>query len=228
MGSIPSMSGSMLQRNVTMMLETWKRAQNLQVASRKEGALVGRLDDFQFDLESHRVYGWRLKGTGMFGKSGGIRSSEMELVGRDLAYIRTEQAVEWTSGKPASVGGRAWASTYRGTTAITRRGRSLGAVQDFVIDRTGQQVTGLILHGGFLVLLDGRVNTGPAAIIVESGDVVVELPEDESDERGAWWDRLREAVSKRDRATDVAQLATPLDTDEQPRTVEGAEEVGEE
>ena len=190
-----------------MLLETWKRAQNLQVATREEGALVGRLDDFQFDLESHRVYGWRLKGSGMFGKSGGVRAAEVELVGRDIAIIRTERAVEWTSGKPAAVGGRAWASTYRGTTAITRRGRSLGAVQDFVIDRAGQQVTGLLLHGGLLVPLDGRVNTGPAAIIVESSDVVVELPEDESDERTAWWDRLREAVVKKEKGDDVELIA---------------------
>lgn len=199
-----------------MMLETWKRAQNLQVATREEGALVGRLDDFQFDLETHRVYGWRLKGSGMFGKSGGVRSSEVELVGRDLAYIRTERAVEWTSGKPKAVGGRAWASTYRGTTAITRRGRSLGAVQDFVIDRTGQQVTGLLLHGGLLVPLDGRVNTGPSAVIIASEEVVVQLPEDESDERTAWWDRLREAVGGLG-ADDPAQLgAQPLATDERP------------
>lgn len=213
-----------------MMLETWKRAQNLQVATREEGALVGRLDDFQFDLETHRVYGWRLKGSGMFGKSGGVRSSEVELVGRDLAYIRTEKAVEWTGGKPVAVGGRAWASAYRGTTAITRRGRSLGAVQDFVIDRTGQQVTGLLLHGGLLVPLDGRVHTGPAAVIVESSEVVVELPEDESDERTAWWDRLREAVGGREKTDEVPKLpgaplsVEPLPTDELPlRVVEGEE-----
>ena len=30
-----------------MMLETWKRAQNLQVATLEEGAIVGRLDDFR-------------------------------------------------------------------------------------------------------------------------------------------------------------------------------------
>jgi sporulation protein YlmC with PRC-barrel domain len=181
-----------------MTMETWKRAQNLQVATLEEGALVGRLDDFQFDLETLRIYGWRLKSSGMFGRSGGVRASEMNLIGRDLAFVRTEAAVEWTSGKPAAVGGRAWASSYRGTTAITRRGRSLGTVQDYVIDRTGQQVTGLILHGGALLPLDGRVNTGPAAVIVESEDLAVQLPEDEGDERTDWWNRLREAVGGKD------------------------------
>ena len=199
-----------------MMLETWKRAQNLQVATLEEGAIVGRLDDFQFDLETLAIYGWRLKGSGMFGRTGGVRATEVRLVGRDLAFIQTEKAVEWTSGKTAAVGGRAWASTYRGTTAITRRGRSLGAVQDFVLDRDGTRVTGLILHGGLLVPLDERVHTGPAAIIVESSDVVIEMPDDETDERGAWWERLRDAVGKRGREEDPAQLTEALPTDERP------------
>jgi hypothetical protein len=90
----------------------------------------------------------------------------------------------------------------------------LGAVQDFVIDRAGQQVTGLLLHGGLLVPLDGRVNTGPAAIIVESSDVVVELPEDESDERTAWWDRLREAVVKKEKGDDVELIAVDPASDD--------------
>ncbi len=200
-----------------MMMDTWKRAQNLQVATLEEGALVGRLDDFQFDLETLRIYGWRLKSAGVFGRSGGVRASEMNLIGRDLAFVRTEAAVEWTSGKPAAVGGRAWASSYRGTTAITRRGRSLGTVQDYVIDRAGQKVTGLILHGGALLPLDGRVNTGPAAVIVESEDLAVQLPEDEGEERTDWWNRLREAVGGKDEKTASKLAGTgPIQVEEEP------------
>ena len=33
-------------------METWKRASNMQVVSLEEGAFVGRLADFQFDLET--------------------------------------------------------------------------------------------------------------------------------------------------------------------------------
>ena len=179
-----------------MHLETWKRAQNLQVATLAEGALVGRLDDFMFDLETHQIYGWRLKGSGMFSKAGGVPADELVLVGRDVALIRSEEAVEWSGGRISVVDGRAWASAYRGTQAVSRRGRALGAVQDFVIDREGNQVTGVLLHGGLLLPLDGRVSTGPAAIIAESDDLVVEMPDEDASagEQVAWWNRLTSAI----------------------------------
>ena len=178
-----------------MHLETWKRAQHLQVATLAEGAFVGRLDDFLFDLETHRIYGWRLKASGMFSKPGGVPAEELVLVGRDVALIRTEEAVEWSGGRITVVDGRAWASAYRGTEAVSRRGRALGVVQDFVLDRQGTQVTGLLLRGGLLLPLDGRVSTGPAAIIAESDELVVEMPdEDDGVQRVDWWNRLASAV----------------------------------
>ena len=181
-----------------MHLETWKRAQNLQVATLSEGAIVGRLDDFLFDLETHQIYGWRLKGSGMFSKPGGVPADELVLVGRDLALIRTEEAVEWAGGRISAVDGRAWASSYRSTQAVSRRGRALGAVQDFVLDRQGTQVTGLLLHGGLLLPLDGRVSTGPAAVIAESDDLVVEMPEDDTGgQQVAWWARLTSAIGRK-------------------------------
>ncbi len=209
-----------------MAFETFKRAQNLQVASSEEGALVGRLDDFQFDLEARTIFGWRLKASGMFGRSGGVRSGDVLLIGRDLAFIRTERAVEWASGKSHAVGGRAWASTYRGTSAITRRGRSLGAVQDFVIDQTGSRVTGLLLHGGLLVALDERVHLGPAAVILETMEQLIPLPEDDEDDRPAWWDRVREAVARKKKEGDAPSLVDNSSAVEAP--VLNAEPAAEE
>lgn len=176
------------------LIETWKRAQNLQVATLAEGALVGRLDDFLFDLETHRIYGWRIKGSGVFGKSGGVRVEDLVLVGRDLALVRSEAAIEWTAARSSPLEGRAWASAYRGTQAITRRGGALGAVADFVIERSGDQVTGLLLQGGGLLPLDGRTNTGAAAVIAETAEVLVSLAGPEGDERTDWWVRLKDAV----------------------------------
>lgn len=208
-----------------MLLETWKRAQNLQVASVAEGAFVGRLDDFQFDLETHRIYGWRLKAAGMFAKVGGVKASDLLLLGRDVAIIQAEGDVEWAGGKLGNVDGRAWASAYRGTQAITRRGRALGAVQDFVIDRGGNQVTGLLLQGGLLLPLDGRVGVGPAAVIAETSDVVVELPEEASEEPRAWWARLSAAIARRNVARpDQDQDDDDEDEDEVTVLAEGPAE----
>ncbi len=194
-------------------LDTWKRAQNLQVATVEEGALIGRLDDFQFDLDSHRIFGWRLKAGGVFARVGGVRANELVLVGRDLALIRTETTVEWGGGKTSAVDGRSWASAYRGTIAVSRRGRTLGAVTDFVLDRQGDQVTGLLLQGGLLLPLDGRVNTGLGAVIAETEDAVVQLGDGEAEERTDWWDRLKDAVGVRSGRPAIKGPAE-LDSDE--------------
>ncbi len=202
-----------------MQLETWKRAQNLQVATMAEGAFVGRLDDFQFDLESHRIYGWRLKAAGMFARTGGVKASDLLLLGRDIAIIQAERDVEWAGGRIGVVDGRAWASAYRGTQAITRRGRALGAVQDFVIDRAGNQVTGLLLQGGLLLPLDGRVGVGPAAVIAETSEVVVELPDEQGEEPRAWWARLTAAIGV---GAQKAEAAKPDASKAEPPEAKGA------
>lgn len=175
-------------------IETWKRAQNLQVATLEEGALLGRLDDFLFDLDTHRIVGWRIKASGVFGKTGGVRADDVLLIGRDLALLRNEAAVEWTTAKQGTPEGRAWASAYKGTQAITRKGGALGPIQDFVIDRSGAQVTGLLVQGGLVLPLNGRVNTGAAACIAEAADVAVQLLGADGDERTDWWVRIKDAV----------------------------------
>lgn len=194
-----------------MRLETWKRAQNMQVVTRAEGAIIGRLEDFQFDLEDHGVYGWRLKVPGMFARTGRVRADKLLLIGQDVALIDEAADVHWTNErKQKHTPGRAWASAYLGVTAVTRRGRTLGAVQDYVIDREGKQVTGLVLHGDRLVPLRAGVSTGSGAIVVASEELVVEMPPepDPEDERG-FWRRLRESVgvSRRDRKVEETGLA---------------------
>ncbi|NOY25251.1 MAG: hypothetical protein GXP62_05205 [Oligoflexia bacterium] len=174
---------------------TWKRAQNMQVVGLLQGAFAGRLDDFQFDLETHAIYGWRVKTTGVWGRSGAVAAAKLSLIGRDVAFIGSVDQVVWGSTDRKNVVGRAWASAYRGTQAITRRGRALGAVQDFVIDAQGSRVTGILLHGDRLLPLDGGVNSGPAAVIAADEGVVVELGSGEEDPEGVrWWHRLRKAL----------------------------------
>lgn len=185
-------------------METWKRAQGLSVATLAEGATVGRLEDFLFDLDDGRIYGWRIKGPGVFGKVAGVAAAELVLLGRDLAFIKAESGLEYATGKVGALDGKAWASAYRNTSAISRRGQPAGAVEDYVLAPDGQRVKGLLLKGGRLLPLEGRVHTGPGAVIFEDLDVLVDLGED--DDKTDWWARLKGALAKTPAEEETTEL----------------------
>jgi len=165
------------------------------VVSLEEGAFVGRLEDFQFDLQTHQIYGWRLKKTGMFSRVGGLPSQKLVRIGREVALLESEQCVEWSTTKSTATVGRAWASTYNGVAVMSRRGVAMGAVSDFIVDVAGNEVTGLILRcseGSRLLPLTENVQTGPDVIIIRREDLVVMLPDEEEEE--TWWQRLRDVL----------------------------------
>lgn len=170
-------------------MPAFKKAQTLSVATRLEGALVGKIDDFQFDLETGRIYGFRLT-KGVFSKSGGVAGDAVELIGRDLVYVREEAAVEWTGAARAAVEGRAWASEYKGTKVMSRRGAGLGAVEDYVIEAGPTRVTALLLDGNRVVVFDEHIAVGRDAVILD--DPARAVPRPEGDEgSGDWWGRMR-------------------------------------
>lgn len=172
------------------MLTSYKKAHGLLVVSLQEGASLGRMDDFQFDLESWVIYGYRIKGSGMFGKAGGVAAERLDRIGRDVAFIQAEADVEWSASRNAEAG-RAWASQYRGTRVIGRNGVSLGQVEDFVFE-AGRGIRGLILDGDRRVELDERVRTGPAAIVIADPELVADItpPEGEAEPEDNWWSWL--------------------------------------
>jgi sporulation protein YlmC with PRC-barrel domain len=143
----------------------------MSVVAVGEGAIVGKFDDFQFNLETGAIYGFRLKGPGMFGKSGGVASSAIVLLGRDLVLIRDEAAIEWGGSRNAHEG-RAWASEYRGTRVMSRRGDALGTVDDYQIDAAPARIVAIVLDGERVVPLSPRVSLGRDAVIVEDATVV--------------------------------------------------------
>lgn len=152
------------------------------VVSLDEGAIVGKLDDFQFDLESRRIYGYRIKGARMFGKSGGIRADRLLRVGKDVAFVQGAEDVELGAGRTA-VDGRSWASQYRGTRVMTRNGQLVGTVDDLVYDAAGDTVIALVISQDRGVVLDRGVATGPAACILDSETRLHPLTD-------AFWDLL--------------------------------------
>lgn len=174
-------------------MRTFKRVQGMMVVTRAEGANVGKLDDFLFELSTGIISGWRIKAGTVFAKGGGVAAADLELLGRDVVLVRGESSIEWAgSGRPRPVEGRAWASAWLGTGALTRGGAALAEVRDLIVDDSGDRVYGLLLADGRLLPLGAQVQLGPSAVIVESDSVPVTLPSDED----AWWDAVRDALAR--------------------------------
>jgi uncharacterized protein YrrD len=166
------------------------------VVTRKEGAIIGKLDDFQFDLKSWQIYGYLLRSQSLFRKAGGVRSEDLDQVGRDVAFIRSESQVEWIGGTRNSEDGGGWGSRYLQTKAISRDGAAIGAVEDLVYQPADRRVLAVILTGNRIALLDERVSTGAAAVVLASESVAVAMPEViEGETPEDWWRHVLDATT---------------------------------
>ena len=106
---------------------THRTSSGLPVVTLSEGAIVGKLDDFQFDLSSRRIYGFRVRGSGVWSKYGGVEASKLERIGKDVVFVTSEADVEWRAGGTRHAEeGRAWASQYRGIRVMSRSGAAMG------------------------------------------------------------------------------------------------------
>lgn len=168
-----------------VMTKTFRKAQGMLVASIADGALIGKLDDFQFDLESGRIYGYRIKGTGVFSKTGGVAASQVHCIGQDLLLVQQAADVSWTSEKRNMEGGRAWASQYTRSRVISRRGAALGHIEDFVLAE--QKVVGIVLSENRLLQLGDRIALAQDAVILDDPSVAAAMPA----ENPEWWKRWR-------------------------------------
>lgn len=181
------------------------------VVSREEGAIVGKFDDFQFDIRTWRIYGYRLRSTSMFGRAGGIEADDLDQVGRDVVFISSEQRIQWSGASRNSEDGRAWASRYLGTKVISRDGTSMGEVDDLVFCARTDTLVALILSGERIVELDRHVATGSAAVVIEDASFAVALPEHEDHENPTnWWNGVRGVFRKKGKAgTDEPEVTDP-------------------
>jgi uncharacterized protein YrrD len=157
-------------------VRTLKKLQALSVASVAEGALLGRIDDLQFDLASGRVFGFRLK-QGVFGKIGGAPAEALTLLGEDLVFVGLSSAVVWNGTPRVAVPGRAWGTEYRGLKVMTRRGVALGQVEDIVVALGPARVPALVLDGGRAVFFDlDAISLGRDSVVLAEADLVVPRP----------------------------------------------------
>jgi uncharacterized protein YrrD len=170
------------------------------VVSREEGAIVGKFDDFQFDIRSWTIYGYRLRSSSMFGRAGGVLAEDLDQIGRDVVFITSESRVEWTGGSRNPEDGRAWASRYLGTKVISRDGTALGEIDDLVFCARTDTLVALILSGERIVELGRNVATGSAAVVIEDASFAVPLPAEEDHENPTtWWVNVRKVFGKKDK-----------------------------
>lgn len=169
-----------------------KNAQALQVATLAEGALVGKLDDLQFELETGNIFGFRFT-KGMFSKAGGAPADAVERLGKDLIYVPSESVIDWSGVARSPVEGRAWAVDYRGTKVMTRRGETVGTVEDLVITLGPARVAAVVLDGDRVVALDHDVAVGRDAVILADASLA-KAPAAAEAEGGDWWKRMRGMV----------------------------------
>jgi uncharacterized protein YrrD len=166
------------------------------IVTRKEGAIIGKLDDFQFDLRSGQVFGYLVRATSLFRKAGGVRAEDLDQVGRDVAFIGSESQVEWIGGSRNTEDGRTWASRYLGTRIVTRDGAALGTVDDLVFHPGDRQVVAVVVSSNRIIRIDSRVSTGPAVVVLAEERIAVPMPEaHESELPEAWWRRVLDATS---------------------------------
>ncbi|MCP4809857.1 MAG: PRC-barrel domain containing protein [Proteobacteria bacterium] len=85
-----------------------------------------------------------------------------------MAFVTSEDDIEWTGGARNAEDGRAWASQYRGTKVMSRAGVSLGVLDDFIFDPADDRLVALVLDGHRMIEADDTVATGPAAVIIEN------------------------------------------------------------
>lgn len=177
-------------------MRTWRRASNLQVATVAEGAIIGKFDDFQFDLVDGTIFGYRLRAAGVFSRTGGVAAADLPVVGRDLVLVTREAAVDWAGLPRNQVEGRAWGTAYRGTRVMSRTGAVVGRVDDYVFDAQPARVTGFLLDGDRLLPWDERIGVGRDSVVIGDPLLVLALESDEP-ETTDWWQRVRGAIRPR-------------------------------
>lgn len=162
-----------------MATRTFRKTQNLPVVSLAEGAIVGRLDDFQFDLESGHIFGYRVRGQGMWARTGGVASALLPRFGKDVVFVTEEGAVRWGGMPRSAEPGRAWATVYRGVSVRTRRGQPVGTVQDFLIEATPPRVRALVLDRHRVLPFGEGVALGRDAVVVPDTTTLLDTGDDE-------------------------------------------------
>lgn len=168
-------------------MHSWKKTDGMQVVTLAEGISAGKVVDFQFDLESFRIYGWLVK-RGVWAGTGGVAAAALTQIGKDVVFVTNEAAIEASAGARGTEDGRAWAAAWLKTRVMSRRGAAMGEVADLVFDVANARVCVLVLDQNRVVRLDGRVAVGRDAVILDDPGIAVAITE--KFDTPEWWAKV--------------------------------------
>ncbi|MBM4365983.1 MAG: PRC-barrel domain-containing protein [Deltaproteobacteria bacterium] len=174
-------------------MRVFNATKGLPVVTLAEGGYAGKLDDFQFEIDSLAVLGFRLRAPGFWGGARGVAAGNVVLLGRDYVLVRDEAIVEREGHRAASTAGRAWFGDWAGRKVVARRGVELGTVDDVVLDDRPSVVRAWVLDGGRVVVPGPRAELAADSLIVDDERVVVGTGE--KVDSVAWWARLAEILA---------------------------------
>ncbi|MEC7986700.1 MAG: hypothetical protein VX278_16145 [Myxococcota bacterium] len=154
--------------------------------SQKEGIVIGKLEDFLFNLETHQIKGWLIKRGGLFSSLGGIDSDAIVLCGRDVILIDTVESIEWDV-KRVSHKKSSWASQYKGKKLIQRNGQVFAEIQRLFISEDAKSVVGLEIGDERVIKLNQYIVLRPdGGVLPRKYDIVSVASDDEN-----LWTKIR-------------------------------------
>lgn len=166
-------------------MASFKKVQGMDVVTITEGASAGTVQDLLFDLETRAILGYRIKASGVFGKTCGVATTAVRVLGRDVVLVESESAIEVVSTKGSVEDGRAWVTAYVGSKVMSRKGEAVGVVEDVEVER--DRVVGLLLDQDRVVPVGPRVTLGKDVVVLEDASQAEKAPSGE----GGFWSRMK-------------------------------------
>lgn len=196
------------------------------VVAREEGAQLGSVTGIDVDTETRTIAAIRFRPRGFGRKESYVQMKDVVAIGRDVAFVNTEEAVVSTAEEPSP--GRSL-NDLQGVWVTTREGKHLGTVVDLDFDRTSWRIQLLQLaNDRLLVVNPDDIRIGDEIVVPTEYEARVEvLPKEKSGFLGRIFGKesiedlsktLRRAVQRnRDDKADTKADLTP-DDDEKTMT----------
>ena len=151
-------------------MKLFSEALLLEAYSVAEGQHLGKIIDFMFQLSDGKILGWLIKSGHIFTKQGGLPSSSLIRLGKDISLVDTLTSVEWDALKKKNTSELLWGSRFLSVSFWERGGREIGSVEDMVLSADGQWIKGFVLNNGALIPMEEHCRLGRDSAVLADLD----------------------------------------------------------